>query len=52
MSLNSDGSIYGGPILFSWENANSFGQFCYNRIKQHGDKVLLVSSPSFSNELC
>lgn len=43
MPATSGKIIYGGPITFTWENANSFGEFCYNRIKRHGDKVLLVS---------
>lgn len=43
MPLISGKTIYGGPITYTWENANSFGEFCYNRIKRHGDKVLLVS---------
>ncbi|XP_037030653.1 4-coumarate--CoA ligase 1-like [Bradysia coprophila] len=42
MASNTGKTIYGGPVKFTWENANSFGEFCYNRIKRQGDNVLLI----------
>ncbi|KAG4067305.1 hypothetical protein HA402_000296 [Bradysia odoriphaga] len=43
MSSNFDGILFGGSVLESLENAKSFGEFCYNRLKRHGQNVLYIN---------
>lgn len=43
MSSNNNGILFGGSVTDSLENAKSFGEFCFNRLKRHGQKVVFVS---------
>lgn len=43
MPSNFNRVLFGGPVAETLENAQSFGEFCFNRLKRHGDNVLYVS---------
>ncbi|KAJ6640916.1 Luciferin 4-monooxygenase [Pseudolycoriella hygida] len=47
MSSHYERVLYGGEVTDSLEKAKSLGEFCYNRLRKLGDRVLLVDGITF-----